>query len=331
MVCPTEQATTYSHDVAVASITRFYNFVKRIFGSWVGLQHPPEGGWPMMTPDLAEPMRLSPEAILVLRHIPQFDSNTPCVMHDCRPREIVQVFEYNRKVFDETGRGPHRIEDDWPEMDRGYPQHIFELASCSGYRYGTCILTDTKRGVAIWLNVDGRSCGKGAPEPDATPEDGYQPRESFQGWKSCPTFKIETFFAMAEEQLRLLNWLPQLDSAAFNLEELEVYGQPNEEQQERIKIMRDAGWPGENYDYDRAIEMTMYWDEARMALEEAEERMKSLSSRLGVSDIGFPVQGRGEQLTIYLGPLRRFHDTGKIFVPFAEFARNLLVIPDVSS
>jgi len=80
---------------------------------------------------------------------------------------------------------------------------------------------------------------------------------------------------MAEEQLTLLNWLPELETSCFSLEELEVYGEPNEEQQQRM-IMREASWPGEDYDYRRAIEATQDWADARWRMEEAQAKMERL-------------------------------------------------------
>jgi len=114
-----ESETTYSHDVAVTAITQFYNFAGRLFGSWVGLEHPPEGGWPQITPDLAEPMGLSTEAIQLVRHIPHFIYNPPCIKTDCKPRNFPQVCQYYRATLGKTGKPPRQIHDDHPVMDRG--------------------------------------------------------------------------------------------------------------------------------------------------------------------------------------------------------------------
>lgn len=57
---------------------------------------------------------------------------------------------------------------------------------------------------------------------------------------------------MAEEQLKIGNWVPELDASGYMIQELRVFGEPNQEQRERVREMRDEEWPGEQWDATRA-------------------------------------------------------------------------------
>ena len=90
-------------------------------------------------------------------------------------------------------------------------------------------------------------------------------------WMEAPTYRIKTFFAMAEEQLLCMNWLPEFEMEAdYTMQELKVYGAPNDEQQDRMQIMRDAGWPDEEtWDRRRAVEETKEWAHTRYKMRSA--------------------------------------------------------------
>ncbi|KAK0648414.1 hypothetical protein B0T16DRAFT_444475 [Cercophora newfieldiana] len=231
---------------------RYWDLIARLYSAAAHLEHPPPGGWPQITPDLASPLNLSPEALQLLRHIPYFTEGSPCVLTASRPVNYIAICEDAHATLQETGDRPVQDDDDDPDLDPGYPPQIFPLSKPNG-NYGCAILIDTQRGVVTWHNVD---------EPDApcVDEDGADYLSDVQGWKIAPAWKIESFFAMAEEQLGRLDWLPHLESHGEEFRELDVYGEPDAEQdKKRIRIMRDAGWPGEGWDAQRAREETIRW------------------------------------------------------------------------
>jgi hypothetical protein len=277
-----DTTATFSHDVAVAAITRYYQFIERLYGPGI-IKYPPEGGWPQVKPHLAQHMNLDLVAFRLIKELPYCE---PHIVPECRPNNYPAGFATLDATIERTGSPPRPVYENNPELDPEFPPHIFSLAQ-GGYRMGSTLAIDTKRGVAIWHNMNEDSLAKGCPEPDAASEidydsdlEAHEPLYTSRGWRSAPTYRIETFFAMAEEQLKLLHWIPILSGGDEPIAEPRVYGEPNEEQQERIKILRDAGWPGDNWDHIRAYRATEAWKEARDKLEMVEESMKKLEANL---------------------------------------------------
>lgn len=278
MAVPPDTTTTFSHDVALAAITRYYQFLERLCGSGT-TKYPPEGGWPQIQPHLAEHMNMGPEALRLVRHLPTFARD---VVPECRPYNYPGEFaKLQATIKEPETKPPQSVYETMPAPDAEFPPHVFPLV-WGGYRLGSRLAIDTKRGVAIWHNSNEDSQLKPWPEPDAPSEidydsdpEAHEPLHSSRGWRAAPTYRIETFFAMAEEHLKLLNWIPNIELSECNIEEPKRA--LDEEQQARIKIMRDAGWPGDNWDLERARSATNEWKDARDELEMAEERMKKAS------------------------------------------------------
>lgn len=277
MAVPPDTTTTFSHDVALAAITRYYQFLERLCGSGT-TKYPPEGGWPQIQPHLAEHMNMGPEALRLVRHLPTFARD---VVPECRPYNYPGEFaKLQATIEPPENKPPQSVYETMPAPDAEFPPHVFPLV-WGGYRLGSRLAIDTKRGVAIWHNSNEDSQLKPWPEPDAPSEIAYdsdpeahEPLHSSRGWRAAPTYRIETFFAMAEEHLKLLNWIPKIELSEYIEEPKRAL---DEEQQARIKIMRDAGWPGDNWDLERARSATNEWKDARDELEMAEERMKKAS------------------------------------------------------
>jgi len=270
--------TLYSHDVAVAVIAKFYALIARLYGPNVGLEYPPAVGWPQLTSDLCDKFRMTPEAFDLVCHIPYF-RHPPFIMFDCRPHRYVDdVFIPLSGV---------KEEDDGNEDEaRGYPPHIFPLANNTS-RNGCVLLIDVKHGVVIWYYIDGAPPMQGVPKPDAPcvfqQEDFEELYPDWRNvndddddldllpWMEAPTYRIETFFALAKEQLLRMNWLPEFElESDYTMQELKVYGEPNDEQRDRMQIMIDAGWPGDEiWDWRRAVEETKEWAYIRYKMRSA--------------------------------------------------------------
>lgn len=285
MAPPPDATTTFSHDAAVAAITRYYRFLGWLHGgAESALLFPPEGGWPQMKPHLAHYLNLGPEALRLVREIPYFKS-TPHIVPECRPTNYLAEFAKLEATIDNLERKPPpSVYETMPAPDAEFPPHIFVLGQ-GGYRWGSTLAIDTKRGVAIWHDSNEDSLAEGCPGPDAPSEidydsdpEAHEPLHTARGWRSAPTYRIETFFAMAEEQLKILHWVPLLTEDDEPIHESRpVHEHTNEELPDRIKILKDAGWPGDNWDHTRAYRATAEWKDARYKLEMAEERMKKAS------------------------------------------------------
>ncbi|KAK1829721.1 hypothetical protein QBC39DRAFT_355741 [Podospora conica] len=277
-----DSAPSFSHDVAVTTITRYCRLIDRLHGPGT-TKYPPAGGWTQVEAHLGEHLNLGPEAVRLIRYLPHCEYH---IVPECRPRNYPAGFDHVLATIAETKKPPRPEYEGFPELDPEFPPHIFELAG-GGYRMGCRLAIDTKRGVAIWHNTNEDSLAKGCPEPDAAPEidfdpdpEAHEPLYTHRGWRAAPTYRIETFFAMAEEQLKLLNWIPRLDSGGGEIDEPRVYGVLDEEQQGRIKIMKDAGWPAETWDYFHAPQVTWDWIDARIAVEMAADEKRRLPAGL---------------------------------------------------
>ncbi|KAK4442306.1 hypothetical protein QBC34DRAFT_418942 [Podospora aff. communis PSN243] len=248
-----ESEPSYSRDAAVAAITKYLKFVDRMWNydpddpdKGDSLEKPPDGGWPEITLDLGEPLKLSHEAVELIRRIP-FSRDVVMPESRCFPHR--EWFRSARQTLDQNGIVEYMYPE-WPELDPKYPPHIFPLFENEG-RYGHSLLIDTKRGVAIWHVFDGRPHPEGAPWGDARCEDeDGEDVYGAAGWRTAATYRIETFFSMAEEQLKACNWLPLMEQCGNGIRELRVYGEPDESEHEheRIAILREAGWPGDKWD-----------------------------------------------------------------------------------
>jgi len=52
--------------------------------------------------------------------------------------------------------------------------------------------------------------------------------------------------------------------AMFEVIELSPWGQPDEEDEQRMQIFKDAGWPGDEYKPRQAIRETLRWMQPAM-------------------------------------------------------------------
>ena len=102
--------------------------------------------------------------------------------------------------------------------------------------------------------------------------DGLDDDRRGDAWKTSPAYSPEDFFEMCKEQFRILNWMPVLhDWERGQVIELYRHQEWTGEDLKTMKILRDAGWPGdgEGGEWDKAAaEVAMN----RMHLEILEER-----------------------------------------------------------
>ncbi|KAI3557709.1 hypothetical protein CABS02_01891 [Colletotrichum abscissum] len=73
-------------------------------------------------------------------------------------------------------------------------------------------------------------------------------------WRYLPTYRINTFFKMCQEQWKVMNWMPKKWNGLATL------GRdtgPQKQSLTRRTIMREAGWPG------TGEEVGLGWDKAK--------------------------------------------------------------------
>ena len=152
-----------------------------------------------MPPAKQAQTHLPDNAFQLLRRIPYFGPDPPCLMQGTAPTHwpdfYLKALNYNPSKKD---RRRHRREAreaaEFLTEDEKVPRppHIVTLAS--GGRYSYTILIDTERGTVIWW-IDMLPWVRGAPKGDV------EPMEPGAGdWRGMPTFRIRTFFDMCREQ-----------------------------------------------------------------------------------------------------------------------------------
>jgi hypothetical protein len=127
--------------------------------------------------------------------------------------------KYYPRTIDERGNPLPSGFEDWPELDLGYPPRVFGIGRPSS-RYRCGLIITTRRGGAIWHTVDSMHPFEGVPVSDAESEDDEAERWGSEEQKYAPTDRIETFFPTAEEQLKIGNWVPELEANGYMMEEL---------------------------------------------------------------------------------------------------------------
>jgi len=198
------------HD-AIEAITSFYNLLCRLYGDEVTLDYPPEGGWPQMAPELQTETGLSDNAFALVRHIPYFRDDPPCLMQGTRPhhyprfcQDLAGRTESQRKKDKKAEkRVARQVEEavarDGPSQ-AALPPHMVILAE--GGRYSYTLVIDTERGTVIWW-IQMLEWAEGAPKGDVEPIHA----DLEESWQGMPTFRIKTFFDMCKQQyLTMVRW-----------------------------------------------------------------------------------------------------------------------------
>ncbi|KAF4784144.1 hypothetical protein HER10_EVM0004723 [Colletotrichum scovillei] len=266
----------YSHEATVAAIASYYELLARVHPDSVSsLEYPPPEGWPQITPESFSILGRNDTVIELMRHIPYFTSDRISFMKSTTPRNFADA-SFCRRIHEES-----RVynEEVWPvPQDKiganpGYspeggevpiPTSMFTLAVLAEEKEeGYDILLDTEHNIVIVVRVGEEFPHGWPPNNGEDSEDSEEDVDLYllgHDWRYSPTYRIDTFFKMCQEQWRVVNWIPKMEwagqieeryrSAETKLDE--TYGDGL-----RQKIMREAGWPG------AGEEVGLGWDKAK--------------------------------------------------------------------
>ncbi|KAI0838304.1 hypothetical protein F5Y06DRAFT_269102 [Hypoxylon sp. FL0890] len=265
---PNTGANLYSHDETVAAITSYYKLVSRAHAVSTDstLLHPPPEGWPQLTADSDVVARrgFSDEAINLIRHIPYFENSDALqILPDVQPKSYI---EEQRLLTAARQRNPPRDGESEGEVKGGEdspPSHLVLLGHIPQQReYGHDVWLDTKLGNVIMGNYHAQV----RPSIGDIPEDGIYPDADdhsydnlFSGYGQKGegyTWRIATFFAACERNLRDLVWIPGMDEGdggwILPYEGESPYAMVDYEGRKRI--MRDNGWPDDGWNPRGVVE-----------------------------------------------------------------------------
>ncbi|KXH48287.1 hypothetical protein CSAL01_05652 [Colletotrichum salicis] len=271
------------------------------------LEYPPPGGWPQITSESFSILGRNDTVIELMRHIPYFTDDRITFMKSTTPRNFTggsfcrRTHEASR-VYNEE---PRPINLDRIGANPGYapegegepiPSSMFTLAVLAQEQEeGYDILLDTEHNIVIVVRV-GEEFPPGWPPvpPDANhikwdgddedeaegeKEDGSDGEDSEDSeedvdlyllghdWRYSPTYRIDTFFKMCQEQWRVMNWMPKMEWVGQTHEEY-LFEESDSNTDLctglRRKIMREAGWPG------TGEQVGLGWDKAKAEKEMVE-------------------------------------------------------------
>lgn len=227
-----------------------------------GADYPPPTGWPNITYETYASTGRTKAVIDLIRHLPQF-TDPPCILPDTIPsRYMNEPAEFNLAANLESEQ---QLDASTDEGGSRLPSHIFQLAE-SGNRYGFNLFIDTNYGAVYWYSQDGSSLNE-FPLGDAKCYDESKEVDdtSPDMWMVNSAYKIDTFFAICKEKFIKLHWIPITESGQGEVDE--AGENPSEEADERIQIMKRAGWPGDGegggWDKEKAQEELENWIETR--------------------------------------------------------------------
>ncbi|XXG95827.1 hypothetical protein Hte_002098 [Hypoxylon texense] len=279
---PNTGARLYSHDDTVAAITSYYKLVSRAHAISVGskLLHPPPEGWPQLTAngDVAARLGLGDEPLNLIRHIPYFEfSDSLHILPDVQPKSYI---DDQRRMAAARQRGAERGGGESDEAQTSSsssssntggeedskrpPPHLVLLGHIAeGREYGHDAWLDTKLGNVVVGNYHGQA----RPSIGGIPEDGNSDPDGddhlydhlFRAYglegEGC-VWRISTFFAACERNLRELVWMPGMDEGDGGWLLEDEGGSPYAilDYEHRKRIMRDNGWPSDGWNPDGVVE-----------------------------------------------------------------------------
>ncbi|KAF3056383.1 hypothetical protein GL218_06733 [Daldinia childiae] len=137
--------TRYTRDQYVAIINDFYTFLTRMYISDSALKHPPEGGWPNITPENCSGFGKNAFVVDLLKHLPYIQGgqdNDVDIHYKCN------VFDYSTVTPEEFSGTWIKIGEIPATADGPVPAHIVVIAE--GHESGGVdLLLDTEEGTII--------------------------------------------------------------------------------------------------------------------------------------------------------------------------------------
>ncbi|KAK7936731.1 uncharacterized protein PG986_015169 [Apiospora aurea] len=263
-------SSAYSHDETVAAITSYYKLVSKAHAIARNstLLHPPPEGWPELgRPEVAAGLGLSDEAMRLLRHIPYFEgSEAVQILPDVQPHSYIEPQRI--ELYAERGKRSSAAGDTDKAAGEGEktqkpPPHLVSLGCNAPEReYGHDVWLDTKRGIVLVGSYHDVQPDIGVPEDGVFFSDDDDDGEEYEnlfseyGQKgSGRSWRVSTFFATCGRTLRELVWMPGMDEGdeGWMLDQGESpYAILDYE--ERKRIMRSKGWPGDSWDPEAVAE-----------------------------------------------------------------------------
>lgn len=239
----TEEYYVYSREGTVNAIRDYCEFLKSMYLEEACVVEPPDGGWPVITPETMEPLGKSDEVVALLRELPYI---RPYGIHATPGTTWA---DYERAISGlQAGASVSGILQTSEESPEDVPPEVISLTM--GGRDNDHYYLDTREGNIYWLNCPEEI----RDDPNSNfeqsspwwPEDGDFPDDEdlWRCGSSTAVWIVPDFFEILKEEYRALRYVP------LSQEDVVETGYPPITEMAR-QIYREHGWPNMGR-YDKA-------------------------------------------------------------------------------
>ena len=255
----------YSQDETVQVIRDYYEFLASMYMDPSRIIHPPEGGWPALTPTNLEGFNKTDEVVELLGCLSYIAGDKPDP-YLCRPHGAPDC-KFHDYTNDSLSRDPNELRS---MTEGGYmdqvPSHVFGLLSGTEDQG---FLLDTELGIVHWTECPteieqrpqnlntllSQQSDLGTARHDSSDnsrliegvlddfyDDDLVPEEE-QEWRAdASTWAIADFFQLLKLQFSALNWIPLSSKRIIDVWTLERTGLSQMVNDLR-GVWREHGWP----------------------------------------------------------------------------------------
>jgi hypothetical protein len=253
----TRESLVYSHDIAVAALTSLYEFIVRVHrdgsDTWV-LKHPPVTGWRGNWDQVVAGGYFTRAAVNLIRFLPRF-------CHPQSGRVVEGPFLMPDTWFTDhyVGYDKDTVDDPDPEDDEltnggcNLPPHMVRLTLC-GNMYGFDAVVDTETGCVLWQRFfDPFPDYVGWPMKIMYKLDENQQNERL--YQSYRAMDLVVFVNTIKECFEKMWWMPRMEiDHGWEVVSCDSSIVTDRYLLHRQDIMRNAGWPRERWDKQKATQ-----------------------------------------------------------------------------
>ncbi|KAK2047996.1 hypothetical protein LZ31DRAFT_563430 [Colletotrichum somersetense] len=224
---PEVELISYSREECIVTIRDYYSFLTKMYLREEDVLHPPEGGWPSITPEDMADLGKTDDVISLLRHLPYLRRGGNNFEDDPHGAAYCHFANWQLESLDlengQTTGDVLRLTSESPDIYENVPPHVVCLTS--GNSKNPVFLLDAELGIK---------------EAD------------WGGAAAC--WAVKDFVEMLKDQFIALSFIP-IDSLTVN----DVYASHSQPRRDLLKRVQDIylhhGWSDlENFRKDECLE-----------------------------------------------------------------------------
>lgn len=200
---------SYSEDECVAAIRDYYDFISKMYLDRSVIMEPPEGGWPMITPEIMEELGKSDKVTSLLRRLPYIrepGNDFERIQVSARCAFSDWVDQVQELIAGRTDGDDVRGDTEGEDMPDDVPAHVIGLTSGTD---SPIFLLDTELGIVNWYECPGELY-QSDPSREPIQDDPYDyAAENEAEWRAeGAAWAIPDFFELLKDQFRELRFVP---------------------------------------------------------------------------------------------------------------------------